>query len=366
MSNLVFGGDDVVELSSLDPSVRPIVESTESFLAKKRTNVGEIIVTLFEHCNLSCKFCNQTHDSTFGLDPDAILSKFGDITKAITLLRKMRKESFSVHFMGGEIFQDSISDTIFEAYRTLAFNVWNWATELHIDVSFTFVSNLIHFNTLRVKSLIDSLVSDGIQANLGTSYDPSMRFSAKDLVIFAKNLEIYRNYIGVVNVVLTKPNIHKFLSRSVPHFDFIYEHFEVFFDYYTPETNHAIMDPKDHELRDMFVFLTHNYPKAHPVVGWIENETNAMSCQSTYTIMPDGKAGRCTILLNKFQKDASPNTAGEMESEFIEKMDCLSCEFFARCGLGCFLQQHFNGPGRTMNDCWMKDVHREIAEVNRV
>ncbi len=364
MSKLVFGGDDVVSVEDIDPSVRPIVEYTDSLLEKKRGSQGEIIVTLFEQCNLSCKFCNQDHDSTLGMD--GIRDKAADVIKAINLLHKMRKESFSIHLMGGELLQDSIPDVMLVDYMVLIEDVAEYCRVMGYPVEFVVVSNLIHFQTARVKTFLNTLRDKGLDITLGTSYDPSMRFSAADLIVFRKNLEIYRDYMSVVNIVLTAPNIRKFLSRNTPHWDFIYEHFETYFDYYTPEDNHEIMSPKDHELRDMFEFLTVNYPLAHPIAGWMQNETNAMSCQSTYTIQPDGRAGRCTVLLNNWQKEKAPKTAGEMEHEFITKMDCLSCEFFSRCGLGCFLQQHFNGPNRTMNDCWMKDVHRKISEVKSV
>jgi len=364
MEKLVFGGEDVIDISDIDPSVKPIVQLTETVLAKKRSSQGEIIVTLFEHCNLSCKFCNQDHDSTLGMDN--IRGKAADVIKAIQLLKKMRKETFSIHFMGGEIFQDSFDQSQYVEYLNLTLDVAEFCEQMGYPVEFVFMSNLIHFNTQAVKGLLTALSARNLKVMLGTSYDPSMRFSAKDLAIFSRNLEIYKDYLGVVNVILTAPNIRKFLCGNTPHFDYIYEHFEVFFDYYTPEANHEIMSPKDHELRDMLEWLVVHYPKVNPVSGWIEHEDNAMSCQSTYTIQPDGRAGRCTILLNNFQKEVAPKTAGEMEGEFITKMDCLKCEFFSRCGLGCFLQQHFNGPNRTMNDCWMKDVHRKISEVKSV
>jgi hypothetical protein len=361
MSNLVFGGELVVTLDDIHPSVRPVVESTEALLERKRSRQGEIIVTLFEQCNLSCKFCNQDHESILGMD--SITRKAPEIIKAIQLLHKMRKESFSVHLMGGELLQDSISEATLSDYIGLVREVVEFCRALDYPVEFVLVSNLIHFNTARVKALLDILRGENIDITLGTSYDPSMRFSPKDLMVFRKNLEIYHEYLSVVNVILTRPNINKFLTKNVPHFDYIYENFEVYFDYYTPEINHEIMAPSDREHRDMFVYLAHNYPRANPVAGWMETENTPLSCQSTYTIMPDNRAGRCTVLLNSFQKEIAPKTAGEMESEFMEKMDCLSCEFFSRCGLGCFLQQHFKGPNRTMNDCWMKHVHRAIEEV---
>jgi radical SAM protein with 4Fe4S-binding SPASM domain len=190
-----------------------------------------------------------------------------------------------------------------------------------------------------------------------------MRFSPADLLVFRKNIEIYREYIVIANVILTAPNIRKFMNNQVPHFDYLYENFQIFFDYYTPEKNFELMQPKDSELRDMFEFLVEHYPKAHPVCDFINSERNAMTCQSTYTIKQDGRAGRCTILLSDHQKESATHTAGEMEHKFISKMDCLSCEFFERCGLGCFLSNHFNGPSRTMNECWLKPVHRKAESV---
>lgn len=362
MGHLVFGGNDVVEINDVDPSVRAIVKTTDNLLAQKRPAVGEIIVTLFEACNLTCKFCNQDHNSEFGFD--TVASKFDDIVKAIEMLKKMRKTSFNVNLMGGEIFMDSIPDQMLQDYADLIIRVRDWAAP--VEINFTFISNLVHYNTRRVKDLIDSLRVRGITISLGTSYDPSMRFNAANLLIFRKNVEIYREYLSVVNVILTAPNIQKFLKDQTPHFDFLYENFEIFFDYYTPETHADIMSPKDHEIRDFYIFLLEKYPETYPIKDFRENQHNPMTCQSTYTIMPDGRAGRCTILLNNWQAEIAPKTAGEMEHEFISRMDCLSCEYFARCGLGCFLQQHFNGANRTLNHCWMKDVHNRIDEFQNV
>lgn len=365
MSKLVFGGQSIIEVSSIDPSVKPIVDVTESLLEKKRSFVGEIIVTLFEDCNLSCKFCNQDHDSIVGLDN--IRSKASEIIKNIELLKKMRKTEFSIHLMGGEIFQDKFTESDFAAYMDLVEEVHNYCSALQYPIEFIFVSNLVHFNTARVKTLLELLTNKGINVSLGTSYDPAMRFNISDLSIFAKNLEIYKDWIRVVNVVLTAPNIRKFLNREIPHFDYIYEHFDVYFDYYTLEGNWEIMSPKDHELRDMFVWLAENYPNVHPISSWFQKETNTISCQNTLSIMPDGRTGRCTILMDKFKKkDETPNTVGEMEHDFINKMDCLSCEYFAQCGLGCVVRNHFNDPSRSMNYCWMKDVHAKIGEIKNV
>ncbi len=364
MDKLVFGGTDVVGLEQIDPKVRGIVGTTDAILEQKRSPRGEIIVTLFEQCNLSCKFCNQDHNSTQGMD--TIREKLEPIKRAIELLQRMRKESFSIHFMGGELFDDRISQSCFDDYEFLVDKVSEYCEERSIPVEFLFQSNLVHLNTHRVKEFFRTLLIRKSDVSLGTSYDPSMRFSAADLMIFRKNLEHYGDLLSLVNVVLTRPNIEKFLTNRIPHFDYIYEHFPVYFDYYTPEANFEMMSPSDREHRDMFEFLVEKYPLSYPVADWVDTSTKSLSCQSTYTIMPDGSGGRCTVLLNSFQKQVAPSTAGEMEHKFVDRMECMSCEYFAQCGLGCFLQNHFNGSNRQMNYCWMKDVHRKIGEAKNV
>ena len=362
MSEYVFGKGSITLYNSLPEKTQKEVSFAETVLKKKRSTNGEIILTLFESCNLTCKFCNQDHDSLFGYDD--IEGKFDTVINAITLLKKMRKETFTVNIMGGEIFQDIFEDDIMDRYLTLTRRIYHWAIENNETVKFGFISNLVHEKTDRIIKFMNDLKLEGIQATIGTSYDPHSRFNKSTLEVFRRNLEIYKDYIGTVNIILTKPNIEKFLNGDVPHFDYIYENFDVFFDYYTPEKNFELNAPKDHQLKDMFVYLINNYPNVSPVREWKNNHYNAMSCQSTYTIMPDSSAGRCTILLNTNHQKEAPETAGEIESKFVTKMDCPNCKYFDRCGLGCFLQQHFNGPSRTMNDCWMKPVHAEIDIVN--
>lgn len=364
MAEVVYDGDGLVELKDIDPSVRPIVDTAEALIGKKRSSHGEIIVTLFELCNLACKFCNQDHATDFGMN--AIRDKLKDVIKAIELLQKMRKDHFSINLMGGELFMDSVGDETFEDYRGLVLDIHEYARQKGLEISYTFVTNLVHFNTARVKRLIDGLRENGVDVDLGTSYDPAARFNASNLIVFRRNAEIYMDYLSVVNVVMTAPSIRKFLSGNTPHFDFLYEHFDIYFDYYTLEDNWETMFPKDAEMRDLLVYLVEHYPNTHPVKTYRENETNSMNCQNTYTILPDGKAGRCTVFLNSWHKDRMPKTAGELEYDFLDARDCMSCEYFTRCGLGCYVQQNFNGPARSMNYCWMKDVHKKVDEVKGV
>lgn len=358
---LIFAGKDILPLSDVSEKDKGSVAITEPLLANKRSSNGEIIVTLFEDCNLTCKFCNQDHNSLIGLD--TIRDKVQDVIRNFEILIKMRKTSFTVNIMGGEIFQDKFDDSVFSDMEYLAVSINNWCAERDIPLEIGFVSNLVHMNTIRVKRFIDDLRLQGLNVSICTSYDPHSRFNSTTIEIFRKNAEIYKDYLTTVNVVLTAPNIEKFLKGNTKYFDYLYENFEIFFDYYTPEDNHKLNDPTDVQLRDMYIFIANNYPNSNPIKGWFENERNSMTCQSTLTIMPDGNSGRCTVLLSPKDRAKATDTAADMEEKFITKMDCMSCEYFSRCGLGCYLQQHFNGANRKLNDCWMKEVHKEIDNV---
>ena len=78
----------------------------------KRTINGEIIVTLFEQCNLTCKFCPQDHNSVMGMKE--IKEKKDYIIQSILHLQEQGRSQFSVHLMGGEIFSNLISTEIFD------------------------------------------------------------------------------------------------------------------------------------------------------------------------------------------------------------------------------------------------------------
>lgn len=363
--NLVFGGDRIVEdKDSLSVEDKESHAITSNILKNKQKTFGEVNLTLFESCNLTCRFCNQDHASSEHLN--TIRDKVAPAKEAILTLQKMGKKTFGIRIQGGELFQDSFNDTIFDDYIFLVNEIYSWSLTLEIEVSFSFITNLIHFNTNRVKNFLFSLMALGIDVDLITSYDPVMRFSKADLIVFRKNLEIYQDFIGTVNTIMSKPNIDKFLSGDIPHFDFIYDHFDVYFDYYTPESHFDQMSPSDMDMRDFYIFLLENYPNAGPTAEFLNTGQKQMVCQSTIFIMQDGSVGRCQVLLNKPDQLKVPKTPSNMELNFIKKMDCLKCEYFSKCGLSCFIHNHFNSMKTSMNYCWIKDVHAFVENKKNV
>jgi len=120
----------------------------------KRPDVGEIIVTLFEYCDLNCLFCNQDHDSYEGIN--SIVNKFEKIKLSIDQLISKGKKTFSIHMMGGELFSDKIEDSVFDDYRILTEKTLQYGKEKNIPIEVSFVTNFVWTKKDRVRSFLDT------------------------------------------------------------------------------------------------------------------------------------------------------------------------------------------------------------------
>ena len=178
--------------------------------AEKRTINGEIIVTLFEQCNLACRFCPQDHSSREGLYN--IKEKKDYIIKAILNLKKAGRTQFSVHLMGGEVFSDLIEKSTFKDYYDLVSSLFEWAHRFEISLEVAFTTNLVFSDYKRVDELMARLFLLDSRVYLMTSYDPHSRFNNETFSVFKKNVRELNHWIRTVNVIMTKPAINKFLS----------------------------------------------------------------------------------------------------------------------------------------------------------
>lgn len=325
-----------------------IITSTD-----KRSILGEIIVTLFEQCNMSCKFCAQDHNSKVGMD--TIRDKLPQVKQAIKNMSATR-EMFSVHFMGGEVFSDLVPDSCFDDYKYIADQLQAWSKENNYDVEICFTTNFVYERTDRLQKLLD----DCPQIKLLTSYDPSGRFGIGQLNLFKKNVVQFETYIKSANVIMTKPNIDKFLKGDTPFFDYLYERYDIYFDYYTPEKNRHMMTPNDVQLRDFMIHMVDNYPNCLPFKDYPSKIKKRMTCQDTFTILPSGDAGGCTILLSQDLNNWKP-TKEEMEQKWFDEYNCLECPHFQRCSMGCFLSNHLKSF-RTQEACWLAEVYDYVDD----
>lgn len=312
----------------------------------KRPSTGEIIVTLFEKCNLSCLFCNQDHDSTLGMD--SIVDKIHAIKSVIDRLQTKGKKDFSIHLMGGEIFSDDLADELFQDYATLIDLIHQHCAEHDIPVSVSVVTNMVWERKERIRQFLDATGVDVM-----SSYDPAGRFNPRSLEIFKNNVLEFKDYIKTINVVITKPTIDKFLKNQIPFFDYLYDNFPIYFDQYGPEKNQKLLMATDVQVRDFMKYLVDHWPKVMPVRDYFSKIKSQMTCMDTYTVMPDGRWGGCGFF-ESIEKVIPIKAI--TEQQWLDGYNCLECEHFKRCSLGCFMSNHVKDM-RTQEQCWLKEVY---------
>lgn len=294
---------------------------------------AEIVLCLFENCNLSCVFCPQDHTTTDHMSEDAILSKAPATIKWIN--DNTISDNFYLHIMGGELFQDSlIADGYLNIYQKLINKIRNEVTPGK-TVIFRFVTNLtMTKHTKMLKFITDNNIKISI------SYDIKGRFSTTDTTIFDDNCEIYHDHIEMCSVVSTKQNIQALIFGD-PMYDYLYTNFKINWDSYLP--SHGIDDkliPTSSDILSLNKYLIDHYPKCTSIHMFVDGTTNnKMSCTrgNSYTVLP---AGPITEGCSGNVLTTSAKTDGDVIELFINEYDCLTCEYYHKCPFTCFVYKN--------------------------
>lgn len=289
---------------------------------------------------------------------------------AIGMINNDPHQSYTVNVMGGELFDDDIFDsTLADSYHYLCHTIDQHVRSIGKTAHFNLVTNLVTSRPDEVRQLMGRMREAGVSVALTTSYDAKGRFNAKQLATFKANVELLRDEIACVSMLLTKPVINNLIAGRDSYFDYLYaQGFYIYFDYYSPAEDHVVMGPSDKDLLRAFYFLVDNYPKVHPISEWINNRKNHMSCRTSQLILPDGTACTCgnlvadnTSVIKFFKSPISRTDNDAIEDEFVTTWNCIECEYFDRCTLGCFTQHNFAKRGQ-MTECPFKLTFDKITK----
>lgn len=295
---------------------------------------------------------------------DTVRKRAADVI-GIIRSRLQKTRSFEVNVMGGELFFDEIPDPLFEDYFFFALEIHKFCENVDAEVSLNWVTNLVYSKTERVLKFMEKQRLAGIDSCLTTSYDPRGRFNTTNYKLFKKNLDVFSGHLRNISVVMTRPNI-KAILKGDPRLDELYKSHPFYFDYYSPESNFQSMLPKDSELFEFFKHMLHRFPEAQPFKSWRANTFNKMTCRSSDIVLPTGETGKCRALLSKdmydkFYSKIDTKTNSNMEERFTQKRNCITCEYFKKCGLGCFLQTDFI-EHNDLDDCLFYKTFHHIDE----
>jgi len=336
----------------------------EHVLKNKLPMASEVEVHLFELCNLRCHFCGQDHDDRTGFDSVVLKAD-----KALEFISKSTSKNHIVNIMGGEIFNDELSDDIFNDYLQFAKKINDYVVAKSETCVFNWVSNLIFAKRERVQFFLNSLSAENIQWNISTSYDfTGRKNSLWKKEIFHFNLELFKERIYTIGFVLTKESVAALLKDDDEYFKHLYLHYPLYFDFYVPENGANRLMPSDRDILDAYLFIAKNYPKINPVSDLLKNSQNKMTCYSMNktTILPDGQEVKCRYMqydANSFNHEVNYSSNVNIIEAHLEENQCLSCEWFERCSFRCFVQADW-AKREKMPECIFKTFFQEVRAWN--
>jgi hypothetical protein len=290
------------------------------------------------------------------MDKENILKKTQRIIDWINL--NERSENFKIHIMGGELFQDHlINNSYLETYQEFIDTILK-KTDKEKNVIFNFVTNLVFNNVDPVKNF---LKKNNLKFSI--SYDSNGRFTKDQFQIFKNNVEVFKEYISMVSLVLTKQNIKNLISGD-QYYDYLYENFVCHWDSFLPsvEISEKLM-PKESELLSFYKLLIDKYPNTLNAEYFLNKKSNRMSCTrgNSLTVLhnntvPKGCSGSI------FLKDGQTENLGseEIVINFFKTYDCFSCEYYKNCSFTCFIQNDYKKFERDLNKCVFKEVYKYV------
>jgi len=327
----------------------------------KVIDYAEIVVILFEQCNLQCLMCSQDHDSTDNLDKKDILSKVDYISNWIN--ENNKSKYFKLHIMGGEVFQDRlINNGYLDIYDEFMQEVQNRVVDQTKDITFNYVSNLVFENTEPVLKFIDKE-----HVILSTSYDSSGRFSKSEFEIFKNNIEIFKKHIAMVSCVMTAPSMKAVVKDE--YFKYLYDNFLVDWDSFWPikEDNiNRFLMPTETETYEFYKWLVDNHPKCLNVEHFTTTKTNMkMTCTrgNNTTILQDNSVPKgCSGSAYVVDRKTSDDDVSEVMTNFFEKYSCFTCPYFARCPFTCFIKADYRYIEDDLDDCVFRKTFQYVEE----
>lgn len=327
-------------------------------IGAKVVRYGEIVVCLFEHCNLKCVFCPQDHNSVLGASHDEIMDKVEPIVNWIN--NNSRKQSYKIHIMGGELFQDQwIEQGFIDTYEDFIKAI---DEQTEADIHFNFITNLCFDDVTEVMYF---LARNDLKFSI--SYDPAGRFSKSDLAKFTRNIRYFQDYIQMVSLVATKQNIDKIIEGDQI-FEDLYHNYICDFDHFLPSVSTSrILMPSEKDLFEFYKVLVNKYPRCLNVDHFVNDKpANKMICTrgNSFTIMPDGaKPEGCSGSV--FLKEAQTKELGgpAIVENFLDKYNCFECEFFQRCPLSCFIKEDYKHIEQDMSECVFKATFRYADSI---
>jgi len=327
-------------------------------IRSKIPSYAEIIVNLFDHCNMQCVFCPQDHEDRTGVSWEEIKSKVDPIC---TFIELNPSEEFHIHMMGGELFQDELIDQGFLTYYG-EFMLMVRERCPHRKIEFNFITNLVFEQIDRVVKFCKTY-----DLKVAVSYDPIGRFNPAQFELFKANIDIIAPYIRMISLTMTKQSMQKIIDGD-EYFDYLYSQFDCDWDHLLPgDDKLKAMMPAESELLEFYKILADKYPDCINMAAFTDDSTtmNSMPCTrgNSFTIFADNSVPKgcsgAVILKNAKTENL---TGSNIIHNFMDDRNCFQCEYYNRCTFSCFIHNDYKDLVRDIKGCVFKEVFKYVEE----
>ena len=124
--------------------------------------------------------------------------------------------------------------------------------------------------------------------------------------------------------------------------------------------------PSDKELYEGISCLIENFPELSQVESLLYNKITKTSCLSPnkVTFLPNGETVACRYMDYEQAEFRTPIDRGcnsNVITNFLDEKGCLSCEFYIRCPLSCFIMSDHVSyiDQEELNECFFKKIFRK-------
>lgn len=319
----------------------------------------QVTIILFTACNLNCKFCFQNH--TNDIDYNNIILIHQQLSKAILhkLQNNNKIKQVTLHFMGGQVFMDSISDQIFNAYKKLYFSIYNDIKNFNnkINVSTTWLSNGVFTNKNRVQLFLNQT-----NTSISFSYDPIDRFASdKQKQLMLSNLYYFKqkNLLSVLSITITKKSISYYISNNeliefqnngIDYIDISlyspnigYQNY-IFSDQDLYNFFKYIIDNKIYSIKFVNRFLQQLTGKQIPLLRQCicKNNLGYYKNNISYDCVKRSSCFPKQYFYGKYSNEVTENNCNELALQIgLNKRGCIYCQWHDKCVMPCWTSYIF-------------------------
>lgn len=342
----------------------------------------EIVLYLFERCNLRCEFCFQEHEhAQINCDyikhlPEAAFQLMSKELRAHPTIK-----SFDIRMLGGEIFADDLPNELFDLYGEVVEKIREEMKTYYPDVNVDFIctTNGVWKERERVKKFLEKysfkkILSVSVDF-IGRYKSDKVKQIAYDTMKFFGEAEFYVR----AGVVLTKRNIQYILKHPKEFKNLIrkYKAEQIVFNYYSPNEQWKLDLPSDEDLWQIYKFcfderMFNVSTIFYLIEAYRQQKFFTKTCECKF--IPTLTETKCTKdcvttastlpmerFYGEFTKEITEENVSDVKASLgIVKRGCLGCDHYEYCPQPCWCMVIFDGYEAV--NCPMKRAFKYIKD----